>query len=173
MTCPRFGSGVQTCRRLGIEPARASFIQGRIRRGLRSISGVQVSFKPIKVDRRRSEKRQHYSFPNYQLHTPDGTPTLYTYLRLTMFRLLIVLAILSLSASAFPMPRFSETQCNTGPTHCCNNISSAGDPSNKSLVGLLSAWYDIDPETPIGLSCDPINADGIGSGANWYADIHR
>ena len=40
---------------LGIEPARASFIQGRIRRGLRSISGVQVSFKPIKVDRRCSK----------------------------------------------------------------------------------------------------------------------
>lgn len=61
-------------------------------------------------------------------------------------------------------------QCNTGPIHCCNSVEPAGSPSASTLLGSLGVVL-ADINTPIGLTCTPITASGLGSGANWSVVI--
>lgn len=59
------------------------------------------------------------------------------------------------------------SQCDAGSVQCCNSISAAGAPSNAELFGTLSGLFDVNENTPLGLTCNPIDTTGVGSGGNW------
>lgn len=82
-----------------------------------------------------------------------------------MFRHIALISFLALSVSASPISSISASQCNTGSVQCCNSMTSAGD-SPTELYSVLSALFQIDTDTPLGLTCNPLS--GIGDGATWY-----
>ncbi|KAH7927952.1 fungal hydrophobin [Leucogyrophana mollusca] len=57
------------------------------------------------------------------------------------------------------------TQCNTGPVQCCDSVESA----MTTLLGLLGIVLT-DLDILVGLTCSPISAVGIGSGATCNAE---
>ncbi|KAH7921165.1 fungal hydrophobin, partial [Leucogyrophana mollusca] len=61
------------------------------------------------------------------------------------------------------------SQCDTGDLQCCNSVESASSPSATALLGLLGIVLS-SVDVLVGLTCDPISAIGIGSGATCNAE---
>lgn len=60
--------------------------------------------------------------------------------------------------------------CSTGPVQCCNSVQPASSKDASKLLGLLGIVLG-NLNTPIGITCSPITAIGLGGGANWYVQI--
>lgn len=61
-----------------------------------------------------------------------------------------------------------ESQCNTGDIQCCNSVQSSSSPAAAGLLGLLGIVLE-GVNVPIGLTCSPISAIGVG-GNSWFVD---
>ncbi|KIJ28119.1 hypothetical protein M422DRAFT_270612 [Sphaerobolus stellatus SS14] len=70
-----------------------------------------------------------------------------------------------LLAVAAPSPQYGVSQCNTGPSQCCNTVQSASTPGLASLLGLLGIVVG-DITAQVGFGCTPISVIGVGQGAN-------
>ncbi|KAH9848261.1 fungal hydrophobin-domain-containing protein [Lenzites betulinus] len=62
---------------------------------------------------------------------------------------------------------WGQSQCNTGPIQCCNDVQSSESEKVQSLAGLLGMV--LKPNTMVGLQCSPINVIGVGSGNSCSA----
>ncbi|KAF8154763.1 type 1 hydrophobin [Crassisporium funariophilum] len=79
-------------------------------------------------------------------------------------KLAILVATMAVFVAAAPSPQVTDS-CNTGPVQCCNQMLEAEDEHYDIITALLS--LDVASITgQIGLSCTPITAIGVGSGAN-------
>ncbi|KAI0791382.1 fungal hydrophobin-domain-containing protein [Abortiporus biennis] len=91
-----------------------------------------------------------------------------------MFRYTVIfftITLAALVAQANPTPR-SYSQCNTGNVQCCNQVQRAGAPGMSTIIQQL---LDLDipvqnADTNIGTDCTPINALGMGNGANCASE---
>lgn len=78
---------------------------------------------------------------------------------------LLVAAAMAAFVVATPIPG-NDSQCNTGPVQCCQQVhesQSAQGTFLASLVGLSAG----DITGLVGAQCSPITAVGLGSGAKW------
>lgn len=57
-------------------------------------------------------------------------------------------------------------QCQTSDQYCCNSVQNAGSPQATAILGDLLAAV-IGADVPVGLTCSPLTAIGLGSNS-WY-----
>ncbi|KIP01258.1 hydrophobin [Phlebiopsis gigantea 11061_1 CR5-6] len=72
---------------------------------------------------------------------------------------------LTLAATALASPTIlarSVGSCSAGPVQCCNQVQPAGSPAASNALGNLIDVPIQDVNTPIGLSCSPINVLALG-----------
>ncbi|KAI0641821.1 fungal hydrophobin [Trametes meyenii] len=85
------------------------------------------------------------------------------------FATLTALALALVGAvSAMPSWSQSSAQCDTGSAHCCQDVQPASSESLGSY-GPLSFLSTLDPETPVGVSCVPINTASVGGSQSCSA----
>ena len=66
----------------------------------------------------------------------------------------------SVAVSANPVARGGSSECDTGSVQCCDQVTSGGDPSVRSLSSLLGLV--ISPTAIVGLNCI-----GVLSATQW------
>ncbi|KAF8063152.1 hydrophobin 2 [Lyophyllum atratum] len=62
-----------------------------------------------------------------------------------------------------PTSTTPASQCNTGSMQCCNSVQSSDSAGVAAIAALLGVVIQ-GVAVPVGLTCSPINAAGIGSG---------
>lgn len=72
------------------------------------------------------------------------------------------LAAVAAIAVATPTPRTGE--CNTGPVHCCDKVTNAGDADAQGVINSVGAIVD-DLTVSVGLECNPFTVIGGGAGS--------
>ena len=69
--------------------------------------------------------------------------------------------------SYYPLTCFARSgQCQTSDQYCCNSVQNAGSPQATAILGDLLAAV-IGADVPVGLTCSPLTAIGLGSNS-WY-----
>ncbi len=57
------------------------------------------------------------------------------------------------------------SQCNTGPTHCCNSVQPANSPKGQTLIDTLG--LDVPTDSYFGMQCSPIDSGSVGGDPSW------
>jgi len=76
-----------------------------------------------------------------------------------VFTIMLYRSLVSYIA-AFTMARGGSSECDTGSVQCCDQVTSGGDPSVRSLSSLLGLV--ISPTAIVGLNCI-----GVLSATQW------
>ena len=87
-----------------------------------------------------------------------------------MFTNLFALSTLVILAVATPAPTTNGgtagSSCSTGPLQCCQSVQAANSVAASTLLATLGVVVQ-DVTTPIGITCSPITAIGVGGGDAW------
>ncbi|KAI0667367.1 hypothetical protein C8Q78DRAFT_1156266 [Trametes maxima] len=87
------------------------------------------------------------------------------------FAALTVTLALALAGTVSAMPSWSQSssQCDTGSVQCCQDVQHASNSDALSMFGALSFLDGLDPSTPVGVSCVPIDTATAGGSQSCTA----
>ena len=87
-----------------------------------------------------------------------------------MFANILALSALAILAAANPTPNGGQSNtsgsCSTGAIQCCQSVQAANSVAASTLLATLGVVVQ-DVTTPIGITCSPITAIGVGGGDAW------
>ncbi|KAI0776887.1 hypothetical protein BD413DRAFT_610475 [Trametes elegans] len=68
----------------------------------------------------------------------------------------------ALAVSAAPSYSDAGSECDTGPTHCCDSVQPANSKHVSGILGALGIPIPVGNNDQVGLTCTPINAVAAG-----------
>ena len=87
-----------------------------------------------------------------------------------MFANFLALSALAILAVANPTLNGGQSNtsgsCSTGAIQCCQSVQAANSVAASTLLATLGVVVQ-DVTTPMGITCSPITAVGVGGGDAW------